>query len=258
MDQDNALNNMTIGMFTEEENTIRQNFLKKYGAEVVLFNKLLGVHEAFLKSTSGKTRNDDFPDWTIQILLSQTLPLMNNAMNLLACGYLRSSEIMIRVTSEAVILSNYFKEFPEIEKEYRSKNYRDFSHEHPVESMLKEVQEKGTIFIKDKIQAKNMHWHRKVFENTFEEASMFIHHNLDLLYNLTVDNQSTNPDTVNLIMGPHQYEDETLSMGIKRIFNITLYSLLVLGVSFSIIPDNNEIKIVDESNELTKRGENIE
>jgi len=251
MDPNNTSDSISPGIFTAEEDTIRQNFLITHDSDVVLFNKLLHVYEAFLSSTSDKVRNDDFPNWTILILLSQTLPLMNNAMSLLACGYLRSSEIMIRVTSESVILSNCFK-FPEIEKDYRAKNYREFFHDYPIESMLKKVQEEGTIFIADKALANSMRWHKMVFKNTFEEASRFLHSNPNLLYDLTVDNQSLNSDKVNLIMGPQQYRDESVSMGIKRIFNITLYSLLVLGVSLGITPDDEQIEIINQSNELVK------
>lgn len=244
---------MTIGIFADEEKNITEHFLSKFGKQVELFNQLLEVYSSFLKATSGKIKDNDFPNWTILILLSQTLSLMNNALNLLIMGYLRSSEIMIRVTSEAMILSAYFKEFPETEVEYRTTNYRDFFHNHKIDDMLKKVEEEGNIFISNKEKAKQVKWNKIVFLNLFKESSRFLHNNPDLIYGLTVDNVGNAPVKDSLILGPQLYSDDSLSMGLRRLFNALLFSLVVLGVSLNISPDEKEKAIMEEAGKITEK-----
>lgn len=244
---------MNIGVFIEEEKSVRDYFSAKFPEEIELFNKLLDVYASFLKATSGKIKDNDYPNWTILVLLSQTLPLMNNGLSLLASGYLRSSEIMIRVASEAMILSAYFKEFPDAEEEYRTLNYRDFFHNHKIEEMLKRVEKEGKIFISDKEAAKKVQWNKIVFLNLFKESSRFLHNNPNLLYDLTVDNIGSSPEKGPLIMGPQLYSDDSLSMGLRRLLNALLFSLVVLGISLNIYPDKNEKTIMEESGKVIEK-----
>jgi hypothetical protein len=237
-----------IGIFEEIENTCRNNFESKFTNEVEVFNQLLNVYEAFIKATSDNIKDNDYPNWTILMLLSQTLPLMNNGVNLLSAGYLRSSEIMIRVAAEAIILSLYFKEFPETEIEYRTTNYRDFFHNHSIDKMLKKVEKEGTIFIKNKEKAKQVKWNKIVFENLFKESSKFLHNNPDLIYSITLNNDNT--ETGHMIMGPQEYNDETLSMGLRRLFNTLLFSLVALGMSLNISADDTEKSIMEKSSQI--------
>ena len=97
-----------MGIFDKEEKTILSAFKTKFQNEEILFNQLLEVYTSFLQATSGKVKDNEYPNWTLLILLSQTLTLMDNSFYLLSSGYIRSSEIMIRVVAEAVILSAYF------------------------------------------------------------------------------------------------------------------------------------------------------
>jgi len=238
-----------ISIFDEQEGLIEESFIGSYKTEVELFTSLLRVYESFIKATSGKVKDNEYPNWSILMLLSQVLPLMNNALVLLAKGYLRSSEIMIRVASEGMILAAYFKEFPDAEKEYRSLNYRDFFHNHKIEKMLKRVENEGKLFIRDKIEAKNVRWNKIVFKNLFEESSKFLHNNPDLIYDMSLDNRSSNPSKGDLILGPQLYSDESLAMGLRRLFNALLFSLVILGVSLNIAPDEAEKTILTKSSE---------
>lgn len=242
-----------FGVFDTEEDIVKKAFEKKFEKEVLCFNNLLQVYCAFLEATSNKIKDNDYPDWTILILLSQTLPLMNNGLELLATGYLRSSEIMIRVASEAMILSAYFKEFPETEVEYRTTNYRDFFRNHKIDDMLKKVEQEGTIFISNKEKAKQVQWNKIVFLNLFKESSRFLHNDSDLLYDLTVDNIGSAPEKGALIMGPQLYSDDSLSMGLRRLFNALLFSLVVLGVSLNISPNEKEKAVMEESSKITEK-----
>lgn len=248
---------MNTGIFLAEERSINEYFLAKYLREVELFRELLGVYSSFLKATSGKIKDNDYPNWTILILLSQTLPLMDNGLNLLASGYLRSSEIMIRVASEAIILSTFFKEFPEVETEYRTLNHNAFFRNHRMPDILERVEKEGNIFIKNKSKARNVKWNEIVFTNTYKEACRFVHNDPNVIYNLSKDNSS--PDTGNLILGPQLYSDDILSMGLRRLFNTLLFSLVVLGVSLNIAPDDKEKAVMEKSQKiieaLNKQGE---
>lgn len=238
-----------IGIFNKEEKNITDAFEKKFGKEIEVYNNLLSVYSAFIQATSGKVKDTDLPNWTILILLSQTLSLMENAIKLLASGYLRSPEIMIRVAGEAAILSVYFKEFPETEREYEKLDYREFFRIHKIDKMLKRVEREGKIFIHSEAN-KKIKWHKIMFTNLFKESSRFLHNNPNVIYDLTVDQLNSDKDRHRLIMGPQLYPDEALSMALRRLFNTLLFSLVVLGVSLNIMPDDNERKIMDESSKI--------
>ena len=229
-----------ISIFEDIESEISKTFTQKFSSQKDIAVNLLGVYESFLKATSGKVKDNDYPRWTVLILLSQTLPLMTNALDLLARGYLRSSEILIRVASEGMILAAYFTEFPEAEQEFRALNYRDFFHKHKIDDMLKRVEKEGKILLSNKKRAKQVKWHKVVFNSLYQESSRFLHHNLDLIYNIALDQLGADKDKGNLILGPQLYTDNVLSMGLRRILNATLFSLVVLGVSLKIIPDDDE------------------
>jgi len=247
-----------VGIFEDIEIDIRKAFLNKYPTQVETASKLLEVYESFVKATSGIVKDNDYPKWTILILLSQTLPLMNNALDMLSRGYLRSSEMFIRIASEGMILAAYFTEFPDAEIEFRSTNYRDFFHNHKVENMLKRVEKEGKLLISNKEAAKQVKWHKVVFASLYEESSRFVHHNLDLIYDITLDQVNSDKDKANLIIGPQLYTDDVLSMGLRRILNATLFSLVVLGVALNIYPDPSEKEVMEEAQrvieELNKSG----
>lgn len=240
-----------IGIFNKEEEIIKTAFLSKFDNEIDCYNKLLEVYTAFLEATSNKIKDNDYPNWTILMLLSQTVIFMENGVKLLSTGYLRSSEIMIRVCAEAVILATYFKEFPDFEVEYRTINYRDFFRKHSIDDMLKKVEKNGKIFITDKGKAKQVKWNKIMFLNLFKESSRFLHNNPDLIYDLSKNNSNLSKDT-QLIMGPQQYSNETLSMGLRRLLNTLLFSLVVLGVSLNIYPDEKEKEVMHQASLITE------
>ena len=240
-----------MGIFKKEEEEIKQVFNSKFDAEIDNFNQLLEVYCSFLKATSNKIKDNDYPNWTILMLLSQTLPLMDNGLELLQKGYLRSSEALIRVVAEAIILSMYFKEFPDIEVEYRTTKANVFSHRHPMKEILNKVETEGKIFISDKKNAKKINWHEIVFINLYKESCRFLHNDPNVIYALSLD--SSNPDSGNLIMGPQLYQDSTLLMGIKRLLNALLTSLVVLGVSLDIFPSEDQNNIMKKSQKIIEQ-----
>lgn len=242
-----------MGIFNKEEKAVLSAFKTKFQNEEILFNQLLEVYASFLQITSGKVKDNEYPNWTLLILLSQTLPLMDNAFYLLSSGYIRSSEIMIRVVAEAVILSAYFKEFPDAEIEYRTTNYRDFFKNHKIENMLKRVEKDGKVFISDKQKAKQVKWHKIVFLNLFKEPSRFLHNNPNVIYDITKNNIRASRNNHELIMGPQLYSDDILKMGLRRLFNTLLFSLVVLGVSLNIFPDDNEKSVMEQSQKLIEK-----
>lgn len=240
----------TIGIFSEQESEIVERFVTKFASEVDVCNRLFEIYESFLKATNNKVRDNDFPKWTNLMFLSQTLPLTNNAFDLLSKGYLRSSESLIRIAAEGMVMSAYFLEFPDAEVEYRALNFRDFFHKHQIEDMLKKVQKDEKILVTDKTKAKEIKWHQIVFENLYEEASRFVHTNLDVIYSVTRDQIGSNPADGKLIMGPQFYPDNILTMGLRRILNTTLFSLVVLGMSLNISPDLSERAIMDQAQKV--------
>ncbi len=237
-------------IFSVIESDIEKAFVQKYASQVNTTTKLLEVYEAFIKATSGIVKDNEFPKWTIMILLSQTLPLMNNALVLLSKGYLRSSEMFIRIAAEGMILGAYFTEFPDVEVEFRTTNYREFFHNHRVENMLKRVEKEGKLLISNKETAKQVKWHKIVFGNLYEESSRFVHQNIDLIYDITIDQINTDKGKANLIIGPQLYPDGVLSMGLRRILNATLFSLVVLGVALNINSDDKEKKIMEDAQKV--------
>ncbi len=238
-----------IGVFEPEEQAIRAEFIKRFENEVNTFNDLLKVYEAFLDVTAGKVKDTDYPKWTILLLMSQTLPLMNNAFQLLTTGYLRSSEIIVRICGEAAILSAYFKEFPEAEEDYRKLHYSDFFHKHRMEKMLKEVEKSAKYFFSKKL-GKN-HLHKVMFTNLYTEASRFVHNDLGVIEQLMTNHQMDKEDKHYFVKGPQLYPNDVLGMGLRRLFNTLIVSVVILGVSLDIAPDADERSIIDKSTEIT-------
>lgn len=236
---------MFVGIFEQEEESIRRQLESSFRGELELFNKLLKVYERHLDATSSKVRDTDFPNWTILILLAQTLPLMNNAVELLVKGYLRSSETLIRVCAEAIILSIYFKEFPETEREFLSMNYHDFFHKHKIGEMLKRVASSGKFF-KPRNAEKIKAYQSLVFEDLYKEASRFLHTNIGVIYDLSKNHQPGR-DEVELIKGPQIYSREINRVALRRLYNAVLFSLLALTISLNLTPDDEEFKIIRES-----------
>ena len=174
-----------MSIFDKEETSISDLINKEFSKEIKIIHDLLEVHISFIQATSGITKDNEYPEWTILLLLSQTVPLMNNANDLLTKGYIRSSEILIRVVSEAVILSAYFCEWPEHEVTYRTVNYRDFFRVHKIDDMLKKIEREGKVFISNKQEAKQVKWHKVVFDNLFKESSKFLHNNPNVIFDLS-------------------------------------------------------------------------
>jgi hypothetical protein len=115
------------------------------------------------------------------------------------------------------------------------------------------VEQEGAIFISNKGKAKQVQWNKIVFLNLFKESSRFLHNNPDLIYDLTVDNVGNAPIKGSLIMGPQLYSDDSLSMGLRRLFNALLFSLVVLGVSLNISPDEKEKAVMEEAGKITEK-----
>lgn len=238
-----------MSIFTQEEILISQDFLAKFKSEVEIIEKLLNVHASFIQATSGITKDNEYPGWTILLLLSQTVPLMNNASDLLIKGYLRSSEIFIRVVSEAVILSAYFCEWPEHEITYRTVNYRDFFRVHKIDDMLKKIEKEGKVFISNKQEAKQVKWHQVIFDNLFKESSKFLHNNPNVIFDLS-KRQVQVLQANDMIIGPQPYSDDINRMAVRRVLNSILFSIVVLGVSLKIVPDEDEKNIMQEAQRI--------
>lgn len=244
-----------IGIFSDIGSQISQQFENKFGPEVGVCNQLLEVYCSFLNSTSKKVRDNDYPNWTILILLSQTVTLMDNAVTLLSSGYLRSSEIMIRPVAEATILSIYFKEFPDVETAFRSMSHNQFFRTHRIRGMLGRVQNEGKIFFTQsgKGEAKQIHWNEIVFQNLYEESTRFVHNNPNLIYDLTRDQRTIGTSDEALIMGPQPYPDNIFRMSIRRILNTTLFSLVALGVSLNITPSPQDKLVMKDAQKIIEK-----
>lgn len=238
-----------IGIFEEQEKEIISKFESKFGNEIKVFNDLLKVHEAFIQATSNKIKDNDYPKWTILLLLSQVLPLMNNAFQLLASGYLRSSESLIRICGEAIILSVYFKEFPVAEEDYRTMHYSDFFHKYRIEKMLKNVEKSGKCFFKAKTDKKK-NLYKVMFVNIYKEAGKFLHNNPNLIYDISKNQIPVKGQEEYLIIGPQLYPNDVLSMGLRRLFNTVIVSIVTLGISLDIVADDKELKTLKEANRI--------
>lgn len=239
-----------IGIFNEQEEIVRNYFENKFISEIDIYNKLLKVHENFIFATSGKIKDTDNPNWTIHLLLSQTVSLMENAVKVLSSGYLRSSEMFIRVAGEAIILSIYFKEFPDTEEEFRNTNHNAFFRTHRIPDMLKKVEESGKVFFTGKPN-KKVYYNDVMFTNIYKEASKFMHNNPDVIYGLSRSQSQTTTEKYFLILGPQKYSDETFSLGFRRLFEILLFSIVVAGISLNIQADEDEMEILRTASKIT-------
>ncbi len=224
-----------IGIFSKEEESIYTVYFQDYKKEVQIFLDLLNSYSSTIEENEIKYEKETKSRRSIVLLLSHNISLLDNAFKLLLLGYLRSSEILMRTVSESIILATYFTEFPETEEEYKSSSHQDFFHKHKIDKMLKEVHNKGTIFVKNKNKPFNLH--KNIYKYLYKEASRFSHNNLDLLNNLALTD-SKKP--LEFILGPKVDNKDIFLTELQRLIFATLSTYITFCISLEIKDIGND------------------
>jgi hypothetical protein len=248
-----------IGIFPKQEEIIRNKFFRSCGSEHNLLVKLLRHKESLIEQLSGKIKDTDKPDYSIELMLAYNLPLLNSATENLAKGYLGASQITLRTVLENTCLSMYFFEFPDDEKKYRKdrKSFncklRSLGYDTWIEGWLKRVDKEGTKF--SKLKGEENAWYKRIFKNLVEEASSFVHVDIDYIYNLVYlgkDNEKSD----NYVLGPNWPSDLLVKNALWKIIETCLYSCAVLDRVFKKYITNIDMELykhaIDELNKWKK------
>lgn len=223
-----------IGIFFKQETIINDKFFALCTKEHELFAKLLKHKENLIKQLSGKIKDTDKPDYSIELMLAYNLPLLNSAVENLANGYLGASQIILRTVLENTCLSMYFFEFPKDEKKYR-KDRKSFNcklqalgYDTWIEGWLNRVDKEGKKF--SKLKGESNAWYRRIFTNLVSEASSFVHVDIDFIYGLVY--MGTGEEKSDYALGPNWPDDLLVKNALWKIIETCLYSCAVLDRVF--------------------------
>ncbi|MBU4209978.1 hypothetical protein KKE47_04150 [Patescibacteria group bacterium] len=223
-----------IGIFSEQEIIINNKFFVLCAKEYELLVKLLQHKESLVMQLSGKIKDTDKPDYSIELMLAYNLPLLNGAVENLANGYLGVSQIILRTVLENTCLSMYFFEFPKDEKKYR-KNRKSFNcklnelgYDTWIEGWLNRIDKEGEKF--SKLKGEDNAWYRRIFTNIVSEASSFVHVDIDFIYGLVYID--TGEEKSDYALGPNWSDDLLVKNALWKIIETCLYSCAVLDRVF--------------------------
>lgn len=223
-----------LGIFSEQEKISNDKFFALCGEEYKLLIQLLKHKEGLIQQLSGKIKDTEYPDCSIELMLAYNLALFNSALNNLANGYLGVSQIILRTALENACLAMYFYEFPEDEKKYR-KNRKSFNcklktlgYDSWIEGWLKRIDKEGIKFskLKGEIDA----WYQRIFNNMVKEASSFVHVDIDFIYSLVFI--KSGKEKSQYALGPNWPGDLLVKNALWKIIEACLYDCAVLDRVF--------------------------
>ncbi len=157
--------------------------LEKHGADIGNLMLLLNLFLDRINLLNGKIKSDEYPSSTILDIAIQNIQLCGNAMILFTQGYLRTTYILNRVIAEQTILSMFFDEFPDKEREYATLNYRDFFRDQKMEEIVKRIDKVGVKYKR----GEGKQWYKSLFVPLYKEHSRSVHLDLDFLSNIQWD-----------------------------------------------------------------------
>jgi hypothetical protein len=223
-----------IGLFSEQEKIINDKFFALCGEEYKLLIQLLKHKESLIQQLSGKIKDTDYPDYSIELLLVYNLSLFNSALTNLANGYLGVSQIVLRTTLENACLAMYFHEFPDDEKKYR-RNRKSFNcklktlgYDSWIEGWLNRIDKEGTKF--SKLKDEKDAWYQRIFNNLVKEASSFVHVDIDFIYSLVF--MKSGKEKSQYALGPNWPDDLLVKNALWKIVETCLYDCAVLDRVF--------------------------
>lgn len=223
-----------VGMFSEQEKIINDKFFLLCSKEYNLLIKLLKHKENLIQQLSGKIKDTDYPDYSIELMLAYNLALFNSALNNLVNGYLGVSQIVLRTALENTCLAMYFYEFPKDEKKYRKNRksfnckLKDLGYDSWIEGWLKRIDKEGTKF--SKLKGEDNAWYQRIFNNMVKEASSFVHVDIDFIYGLVF--MISGKEKSQYALGPNYHDDLLVKNALWKIIEACLYSCAVLDRVF--------------------------
>lgn len=246
--------NNRSGVFSEQEKDINDKFFEICCKEHDLLVQLLKHKENLIQQLSGKIKDTDKPDYSIELMLAYNLALFNSALNNLANGYLGVSQIILRTALENSSLAMYFYEFPEDEKKYR-KDKKSFNcklkslgYDLWVEGWLKRVDKEGKKF--SKLKSETNAWYKRIFLNMVTETCSFVHTDIDFIYSLVF--VGSGKEKSDYALGPNWCGDLLVKNALWKIIEACLYSCAILDRVFkkhiTVIDMNLYTGVIDQLN----------
>ncbi len=237
------------GLFAEQEKLIKKKFLSSCSVEYELLVKLLKHKEDLIVQLDGKVKDTDNPDYSIELMLAYNLALLNISIDNLSRGYLGASQIILRTVLENTCLSMYFFEFPKDERKYR-KNRKSFNcklkalgYDTWIEGWLNRIDKEGVKF--SKLDGESNAWYRRIFKSLVEEASSFVHVDIDFVYGLIFMGTKNSID--NYALGPNFPNDLLMKNATWKIIETCLYSCAVLDRVFKQHINNIDMDLYTDS-----------
>ena len=237
--------------FDENETLCSQQFDKDATEEEELLSKLFNHLESLIIQLDGEIKDNQFPDWTIEITLAYNLTLLYNSFDRLRKGYLGISQSLLRPVIENIALSMYFFEFPDDEKKYKSDRKSFYMKLKSlgyvgtwIEPVLNRIDKEGSKFAKGD-QKKGQSWYNFLFRNLAEEASNFLHTNPDYIYASLF--KRGGEDLEEYALGPNYPRKDLAKAAIWKIIESTLLNTVVLDRCFKQLIKKNNPQLIGET-----------
>lgn len=231
-------------LFEEIEQENADNINKLLGEEITHLILLFDVLNSYLNKINGKIRIDQHPEHTILNFSAQNLQLANNAFILFTQGYLRSPATLLRTVSEQLILSMFFKEYPDKEIEYRETHYSEFFKNNRLEKMLSKIDREGTVFRIANFTEFN-YWNKVIYKGLFEELSYFSHSNPNVINNIMYDEA-----VGKYHKAPKLQEEKILKNILRKLYESTLFTILIIDKTFEPEQTDDEIEKIKKAVEI--------
>ncbi len=243
---------MKNNLFSKDEVACSDKFDQLFSSEIKLFSNLFEQLESFVSQISGKIKDTERPDYTVEILLVHNLSLFACAFNQLRSGYLGVSQATLRSIAENLTMSMYYWEFPEHEKKYRdntrslwnSIKQKGYAGEW-MDLALARIDKEGKVF-KILDESGERSWQKFISQNLMEEASSFLHQNFHFVEALVY--QTTSNDGKNhFVYGPHWNNDEVMKNGLWKLIEALIFETIVFDTVFKKFINVNDRKLVGEA-----------
>lgn len=242
-------------MFGEIEEKLRQRTEGMLPSELSIQRDLLSCYERLQKEIKGTPEQIGYPNWTIMLFVGRNLTIINNSLSMFLEGYLPTMMALVRLVMERVILSMYFAEFPVREVEYRKEGYSSFFNKNGWhDKLIAEIDRTGHLFKNETSHtADPKYWFKSMYKFLMEEASKFLHPTEEYDYTAVVSfRERDNKERTPLIIGPQEYNLPTLKVGLIKLIQPTVWSIMVLNKVFGLNLTTAELSTLDSAVNLVK------
>lgn len=223
-------------IFSKSEKLILDEISEEFSVQIEAAKELFSIFRIVLKLNDvQELEHDKEHFFGINLLLTKNLSLLLNSFELFIKGYSFTAIPILRMIGEALLFSLLFYYIPEEFNEYHERNHFEFKYYLKKKYNVGDTNSLMLIIIKileglsEDIESKSeKHFPNFKALSYLNELHEFIHTDIDLFFNLSVDNSQTNDYFIKNYLGPFKPETKVLENYFRIFNNLFLFSFLLL------------------------------